>query len=865
MNEKYGQQIEREDQSQKAGYSKFIRACDYNEKTGNASNNDFGFYVKKVLLGDVITNLEKRTSQIVGHNASEVNEILRKCLKATPDGKTTDYFDCEEAAFLGLQLTLDTALNPNQITTTEPSRNGGDKKLLAKKTLNQLQHKIGKVVHQQMCLRYIQKTFPGWFRKVNAGAEKANDDGMKSTTAYWEYKMERAMRKFVENRRSAGDHTTAELMENRQSWTYRECSVIGALIFHSILAACGEYIQVVDKTRMDEKTRRPKSVKEIVLTDKGKAEEARIREYVAQYAHDVLPMLVEPVPITNEKLGGWLGDTLQEKENGRKGSIQLSDKHLEFINRQAKVKFQVNPFTHQLLLRLAETETSLGKFHYQEFDEIPSVAALLGLSHLGAGKEQDIAVRSHPQYKQMCKEVRDLRDRNLAKSKKSLLAHQITDKAEKVMNDDYFYIPMKYDLRGRIYSRVPFISFQSTDAGRYLLRFADKTPIDDRTEFWLKIGIANAAGQDKKCWDERIAWFDNHREQILNIGCMVDGGDFHRAVEFLKQDGIDDAFCLAALANEYVKVFVDKSQDYTQTYVCVDASCSGTSIFNAWRQNTHGALMTNLIDTDEPADIYMEVWKEIRRIAPKGVFRTRHLNRLQQSKLLRKMMKSTYVPASYASPEQEQKRLLKQYNKTKLKPANLHFTDEEIDALCDLWVVALDKVSSISSVVSWFRKRTREIFASGKTEVKYTSCNGSVMTLKYPKQRLKKVRTIHYGSAVYRQQDIYEDLPEPDTRKLLNAITANITHLTDAAALCEALWDVEHPFVGIHDACGVAPGKTMDYQVQRLKQGLIDACRHSVWDTFRLDNDLPIEPQTAPPIIGDLDLDLIKTSNYIFS
>ncbi len=863
--EKYGEQLHRESQSQKAGYNKFMKANDYNERTGNASNNDFGFYVKKVLLGDVITSLEKRASQIVGQNASEVNCILRKCIKATPDGKTTDYFDVEEAAFLGLQLTLDTALNPNQITSTEPSRNGGDKKLLQKKTLNQLQHQIGKVIHQQMCLRFIQKTFPAWFRQANSKAEKTNADGMKASTAYWEYRMEKAMKDFAEYLRGKGDFDSAELMESRKCWTYRECSFIGALVFHSVLAGCGDYLTVVDTVRMDDKTRKPRKVKEVVLTAKGKIEETRIREFIAQYAHDILPMLVTPNLITNDKLGGWLGDTLQEKEHTRKGSIDLSDKHLEFVNRQAQVKFQINPFVHQLMLRLAETETSLGKFHYYEMEDIPSVASLLGLSYMGKGPEQDVAVRRHPDYKKACKEVRDMKDIGAAKAKKSLLAHQITDKAEKVMNDDYFYIPMKYDVRGRIYSRVPFISFQSTDAGRYLIRFAEKTPIDDRTEFWMKIGIANAAGNDKKAWDERVAWFDNHREQILNIGCMCDGGDFFRAVRFLQQDGIDAPFCLAALANEYVKVFVDRSQDYTQTYVCVDASCSGTSIFNAWRQNTHGALMTNLIDTDAPADIYMEVWREIRRIAPVGTFRTRHLNRLEQSKLLRKMMKTTYVPASYASPEQEQKRNLKAFNRDKLKPANLDFTDEEMDKLCELWVTALDSVSSIASVVGWFRKRTSEIFTSGKKEVKYTSCNGSVMTLKYPKQKMKQVRTIHYGSAIYRVEAMYVDLPEPDTRKLLNAITANITHLTDAAALCEALWDVEHPFVGIHDACGVAPGKTMDYQVQRLKQGLIDACKHSVWNTFRLDNDLPIEPQTAPPIIGDLDLDLIMGSNYIFS
>ncbi|WP_413440709.1 hypothetical protein [Synechococcus sp. MIT S1220] len=60
-------------QSQKAGYAKFLKANDYNERTGHALNNDFVFFVKKVLLSDVIITLEKRASQIVGQNASEVN------------------------------------------------------------------------------------------------------------------------------------------------------------------------------------------------------------------------------------------------------------------------------------------------------------------------------------------------------------------------------------------------------------------------------------------------------------------------------------------------------------------------------------------------------------------------------------------------------------------------------------------------------------------------------------------------------------------------------------------------------------------------------------------------------------------------
>ena len=71
-----------------------------------------------------------------------------------------------------------------------------------------------------------------------------------------------------------------------------------------------------------------------------------------------------------------------------------------------------------------------------------------------------------------------------------------------------------------------------------------------------------------------------------------------------------------------MKVFVDKTQDYTQCYVCVDASCSGSAIFNAWRKNKTGGAMVNLTDSAEPQDIYIVVWKEIKRIAPDNYFRS---------------------------------------------------------------------------------------------------------------------------------------------------------------------------------------------------------------------------------------------------
>ena len=371
-----------------------------------------------------------------------------------------------------------------------------------------------------------------------------------------------------------------------------------------------------------------------------------------------------------------------------------------------------------------------------------------------------------------------------------------------------------------------------------------------------------------------MQWFDKNKDAVIAVGRMMDdNADFSSAYEFLSQDFIDEPFAFAALANEYVKVFVDKTQDYTQCYVCVDASCSGTSIYNGWRRNLNGARLTNLVATDSPADIYMEVWNEIKRIAPPGTFRPEHIKKLEKSKLIRKMMKTTYVPAQYASPKQEQLKNLSNFNKN-LEKKKLEFTDEELSKLKELWVIALDEVSSIMTVVKWFQERSREALATNN-EIYYRSSNGSLMTLKYPKTTKKKVRTCGVGSGSYLdkrnpkydQESYSVPTDEVETRKILNSVTANVTHMTDAAALCEALWNWEQsPFIGIHDAAGFPCGKHLDDAVARLKEGFITAVQYDVWNAFRAENNLPLNSQTVGPVIGDLtDWDLVRKSTYLYS
>jgi hypothetical protein len=861
-------QLKREKDSATAGYDKFIKNQQEQCRLNNGSNTSFSIYFKAEMLPKLIKRLQEKLDDISRIRESNVKIAIRKCVAdaRNPKGdlKHHDHWDLEIAAFLTFQMTLDNALNPNKESRLEASKHGGDKRVLRKKTYTELQREIGKVVNEQLTLRIILKSFPDWFRRKSQHAERSHEEGLKSTTSYWSYRMRKAMKDLEAELEENQDFTGLDIVRNRNPWTSEDRSQVGAWLLTTVIEVTGMFNPVTEREGKRSDTY-------IYLADAFKQKRDELHEACEIYQTVLLPMLIPPQPITNESMGGWINEALHHPDRNPKGSIVLSDRHLEFINRQAQVQFQVNPFTQNLFKELINQNKSLGKFFYYERQVIPEVNQMLGLGALSREEQNakiaEIKAVDPERIRRLRAEHSEMLDRDKAKAKKSVLARKLVETTKMIIDDEALYIPMSFDMRGRVYSRVPFVSFQSADPGRYLLRFAQKTPTDTRTEFWLMVGISNAAGNDKLSMGDRVQWFHRHKDQIINVGKMLDGGDFTSAYEFLNQDEIDDPFCLAALANEYVKVFVDKTQDYTQCYVCVDASCSGSAIFNAWRRNRTGGQMVNLTDNDAPADIYTEVWKRIKVLAKEQniVFDPEKVAALEETKLIRKMMKQAFVPAQYASPENRQFYTLTRFNNSKLKKLGLQFTDAEMSNLKKLWSEALDDVSSISTVVEWFQNRTQEALDAGANEICYTSCNGSRMTLKYPKFKEKKIRTLHYGQAKWREQRQQEATTDINVKKMLNAITANVTHLTDAAALCEAMYAWEQPMVCIHDAVGVPIGSAVDEAISNLKDGFIEATKYNVWDQFRQDNNLPIEPRTSGQIVGDLKLAEIKDSTYLFS
>lgn len=862
MNEEdYRKQLEREQQSNNSGYRKFLKQEKEHEVNSDGSNTVFGITMKKRLLQDVVDHMEKNLEEInLRRSDNQVKIIIQDLLSYQKvDGriKINKLLNLHEWSFIGFQLVLDTVLNPNFISHKVISRSGGDKKLMEKKSLGELYDHVGKVVNKQIHYQIINLVFPDEFRRIDRLSQKNQKDGNRSSNTYWDYNVNRSIRELSKEYRENGDISSSNILDKRP-WNYRQSKLIGSWIVTSI-------IDTTELFEVRREWRKGNQSNEIYLNDYGESIRKDLLDQCRKYSNDVLPMLIPPQPVTNESMGGWLLDSLQTPSTGNKGHIELSPRHLEFINRQQRVPFEINPDTYQLMEKLIEYELPLDKFHYQSLQDVPSISQLLGYGEVEDKDQQDQLVRNHPDYKETKRERSRIIDINKRMVMDGLLSHQVIDKCRRVVDDEMDYFPMKYDFRGRIYSRVPFISFQSHDSGRYLLRFHNKIPIDDRTEYWYKIGISNSCGNDKLSFDRRIQWFDSHRDELINIGRMIYGGDFDRGYKFLK-DQCDDPFCVFSLCNEYVRIFEDRSQDYSQCYVTVDCSCSGTSIFNTWRRNRTGGVLTNLIDTPHPQDIYTEVWDEIKKNVKPNTFRPDHIQELERTKKIRKMIKDTYIPTQYSQELSQQKFSLRTYNWEELKPIGLDFTDQEMDEFVRVWDKSFDRKTSINTIIRWFKLRTREILDSGKTCIHYTSCNGSKMTLKYPKTKRTTIHTFGYGSmklTVDSKEQIVTD--QVDRKKMLSGIVPNITHLTDSSSLSESFWDYDGDFVSIHDCIGLPPGKKLDEGVVRLKEGFINSTKYNVWDQFRIENDLPMDPQTSGPVVGDLDIEEIRDSHYLYS
>lgn len=185
------------------------------------------------------------------------------------------------------------------------------------------------------------------------------------------------------------------------------------------------------------------------------------------------------------------------------------------------------------------------------------------------------------------------------------------NQSEQFKDFDKIHFPYNVDFRGRAYPVPPHLSNIGSDLCRGMLTFAEAKPLGSRGLYWLKVHLANLAGNDKISFDERAQFTEDNMDNVR--ACVNDPFGENRWWMSL-----DDPFQAKATCHELIKAIDSGSPE---TYECslpvhMDGSCNGLQHYAALGRDVIGGKAVNLCASDKPQDVYSGVMEEvIRRVA----------------------------------------------------------------------------------------------------------------------------------------------------------------------------------------------------------------------------------------------------------
>jgi DNA-directed RNA polymerase len=181
---------------------------------------------------------------------------------------------------------------------------------------------------------------------------------------------------------------------------------------------------------------------------------------------------------------------------------------------------------------------------------------------------------------------------------------------EAIKRGNRFFVPHHLDYRGRIYA-TPLLSYQRGDAVRGLLAFADPVPIGEHGLLELKCYAAGKAKAGRGLnFQERVAWVDEHWDEIRRVGEAVLSGEMPEI-----PDSVGDPVQYLAVCVELVKANNDP-EFLTSLPVSFDASCSGLQHLTALTGSEDGKYV-NLAESNVAADLYTMVAEKANELLTK--------------------------------------------------------------------------------------------------------------------------------------------------------------------------------------------------------------------------------------------------------
>ena len=597
----------------------------------------------------------------------------------------------------------------------------------------------------------------------------------------------------------------------------------------------------------------------------------------------VRPMLVEPLPITDTHIGGWLQDYAKPLVE-IKGSVDLSEAQLDFYNRQARVPFKLNTWTLKVLSVLMQEDNphqkpiKLGsfKFHTIEQDDLPTVWDYIktnpnytrpsAFERMSKVEQKQDAIKQigEDDWREAKGKVKEAKFQQQLLKRKGIPSGQTYQAAKRLADDERFYLPVRYDFRGRVIMRVPYINYQAADHGKALVKFADEKPIDSRTQHWLLIEMANSYGAklDKEDFSTRKNAMLGKLDEIEAVARMVDDEndtwmDGFTILKKVKDQG-GKCFQFAAACREFYEIYIAKEKKTTNLVVKVDCSTSSQQIAAVWLKDKSLALQTNVVANEhgKPMDLYGAVFKRMLENLQHYDFYdfTRDaLYKLTELNFGRALVKAAFQGAAYGAGRQTQHEAIMEKMDELEEEGQLTLMEEtpsgfsEKSLFLDLFDVALEEVCKLNILNSWFQDLAEIATHFGLNEIIVPTPIASKLFITYTPRKPRRIRTFGYGDTL--AEDSKASKSEP-VKKLTDAQkkermgawrtsnAPNVTHSQDACLIALALHDWEENFTSCHDSLGTYAGSVMDDMRGRLLESFTEIASFDIFNEILRANNL---------------------------
>lgn len=467
---------------------------------------------------------------------------------------------------------------------------------------------------------------------------------------------------------------------------------------------------------------------------------------------------------------------------------------------------------------------------------------------------KSLSVECKKDDKDIAKIRKLINDKNIEKKKISrLVEYSFLLSTCKHLGSRSFYFPWTFDFRGRVYPCSVMLEPQGSDIAKSLLMFANKISLSDDSMAWVAVHGANCFGLDKMPFVDRIAWVSGHERDIIQSATNPAKVEFWRAAS--------SPFSFLSFCFEWHDIKKYGPQHRSGLPIFQDGTCNAFQHYAAISLDHYVGSHVNLVPSEEPHDMYALMLESIQnKILTHGDDNIKAISSL----IDRKLVKKCVMPFSYGMKYLSMRDVVDDHFSETLADNSAY-----VGQIKKIYALIRDTVHghapSFKRVKTWLLS-VADKTAKHNIPIKWTTPLGFVVYHHYANRvSTSQIKTV-IGSLVLKQ--IAND--GVNRYKQRDALPPNFIHSLDASHCLKTILELKKKgitdFAPVHDCIAVHANHIPTLK-STLAETFIEIYSRNVLEDFKdeFESQHPDFKLPDPPKRGDLDINLVRNSDYFFN